>query len=184
MRLFRNAARDATRSAARDLYGAVVAQARRPEFYRMRGVPDTQEGRFDMIALHAFLILHRLKNRGDAAAILGQAFYDLMFADMDINLREMGVGDMGIGKRVRKLASAFHGRIAAYEAGLAAADDGPLADALDRNLLRHADPARQDIAGLVRYVRHEAAALAAQPTEALLAGRVAFGPAAGGEERP
>jgi cytochrome b pre-mRNA-processing protein 3 len=160
---------------ARGLYGSLVKQARQPGFYLHCGVPDTVDGRFDMILLHAFLVLRRLKRDRRHTAELGQALFDLMFADMDRNLREMGVGDLAVGRRIKAMAEAFYGRIAAYEAGLA--DDAMLADALKRNLYRKAAPAAPEIAGVVAYLRREAAALDAQPLAGLMTGTVTFGPA-------
>jgi cytochrome b pre-mRNA-processing protein 3 len=108
------------------IYGALVAQARDPWFYGELGVPDTVEGRFEMIALHGFIVLNRLKlEKRDGSPLaeqLGQAIFDLMFADMDRNLREMGVGDLGIAKRVKALIKGFYGRIKAYEEGLSGVD--------------------------------------------------------------
>src|SRR5579885_2019728 len=101
--------------AAAALYRAVVAQARAPAFYVAYGVPDTLDGRFDLIALHMFLVLHRLKSDTDASTV-SQALFDIMFDDMDRSLREMGVGDLGVGRRVRAMAEALYGRMAAYEA--------------------------------------------------------------------
>src|SRR5687767_3788370 len=98
--------------AHRRLYAAIVAAARHPAPYRFWQVPDTVEGRFDMIVVHAYLVLDRLKSE-DAG--FRQALVDEFFADMDRSLRELGVGDLGVGKKVRKLAEAFYGRIAAYD---------------------------------------------------------------------
>ena len=102
------------------VYERIVAQARQPAFYASHGVPDTPDGRFEMLALHLFLVLHRLKReRHDpAAAALAQGLTDHMVADMDANLREMGAGDLGVGRRVKRMAGALYGRIAAYESGL------------------------------------------------------------------
>lgn len=165
---------------ARGLYESLVAQARQPGFYLHCGVSDTVDGRFDMILLHAFLVLRRLKRDHGQTAELGQALFDLMFADMDSNLREMGVGDLGVGRRVKAMAEAFYGRIAAYEAGLAD-DDAMLAEALRRNLFRKAEPAAPAVACVVDYIRREAAALDGQPLAALMAGKVSFGPAPDGQ---
>jgi cytochrome b pre-mRNA-processing protein 3 len=106
--------------ASAGVYERIVAQARRPALYVSHGVPDTPDGRFEMLALHLFLVLHRLKReRNDrAAAALAQGLIDRMVADMDANLREMGAGDLGVGRRVKRMAGALYGRIAAYEAGL------------------------------------------------------------------
>jgi cytochrome b pre-mRNA-processing protein 3 len=160
---------------ARRLYLSLVAQARQPGFYLRCRVPDTVDGRFDMILLHAFLVLRRLKRDHPRTADLAQAVFDLMFADMDRNLREMGVGDLAVGRRVKAMAAAFYGRIAAYEAGL---DDGEaaLAEALRRNLFRKANPTPADIDAVAAYVRREARALDAQPLASLMAGMVSFGP--------
>lgn len=169
--------------AASRLYGLVVERARDPDFYTRLGVADTVDGRFDMIALHAFLLLHRLKAEDSAAAAgLAQALFDLMFGDMDRNLREMGVGDLSVGRKVKDMAKAFNGRVAAYDAGLAAGGDAALRDALARNLYRGADPGLDRLRVMAAYVRRTALALAPQPLAALGQGLVTFGPPPG-EER-
>jgi cytochrome b pre-mRNA-processing protein 3 len=173
--------RDPAASAAQALYAQVVEQARLPRFYRDLGVPDTLDGRFDMIVLHAFLVLHRLKAEGQAQGPVGQALFDLMFADMDASLRELGVGDLSVGRKVKQMATGFYGRVAAYEEGLAtegvagaASGDDALAAALRRNLYgtTTADPAH--VAAMALYVRRQAAALAGQPAAALTGGTVRF----------
>lgn len=162
------------REAAAQLYGAVVAQARDPVFYRELEVPDSLDGRFEALALHAFLVLNRLKADGEPAADLAQALFDAFFEDMDRSLREMGAGDLGVGKRVKAMAQGFYGRIRAYEQGLAGGETA-LADALRRNLWGTVPaPADVHVAALSRYLKRQQAALAAQPIAALAAGRVAF----------
>ena len=111
------------------LYGACVAQARLPDFYRVLAVPDTIDGRFDLLVLHVVLVMRRLSGEAE----FKQQLFDLMFADMDRNLREMGVGDMGVGKKIKPMISAFYGRAQVYEKALAESDDA-LAQALARNL--------------------------------------------------
>ncbi|WP_374466727.1 ubiquinol-cytochrome C chaperone family protein, partial [Ferrovibrio sp.] len=91
------------------LYRAIVAQSRQAGFYREHGVPDSLDGRFDMIVLHSFLVMRRLRRIGAAAEPLSQQLFDLMFADMDSNLREIGVGDLSVGKKVKAMAQAFYG---------------------------------------------------------------------------
>ena len=125
--------RRAAGDAARALYERAVVQARQPVFYASFGVPDSLDGRFDMVALHVFLLLHRLKQEGKTAARLAQCLFDVMFDDMDESLRELGAGDLGVGRRVKAMAKALYGRLAAYQAGLAG-DDRELAAALARNL--------------------------------------------------
>lgn len=161
-------------SADERLYQAIVAQARAPEFYARLGVPDTLDGRFDMISLHLFLVLRRLKAEGEGARDLGQALCDRFFDDLDRSLREMGAGDLGVGRRVKAMAKAFYGRVAAYEAALNG-EDALLGEALGRNLFGTVAPAPQALVVMGRYVRREAAALADQPAESLAAGIVAFG---------
>ena len=111
----------------------VVEQARQPVFFTEYGVPDTLDGRFELICLHAFLYLHRLKAERRTASRLCQGFFDTMFADFDRSLREMGTGDLSVGKQVKRMAQAFYGRIRAYEEGLAG-DEAALPAALARNL--------------------------------------------------
>ena len=161
------------RRPARDIYESLVRQARRPEFYLDCGVPDSVDGRFDMIALHAFLVLRRLKRDHERTADLAQNLFDTMFEDMEINLREMGAGDLGVSRRVKAMVRALYGRISAYEAGLASGDE-VLADALLRNLYRQRGP--EDPGVMCRYMRSEAEALDALDVERLLKGEVAFGP--------
>ena len=159
---------------AHDLYDALVAQARRPDLYLSAGIPDTLDGRFDMVVLHAVLVIRRLGAAGAGAQALSQAVFDIMFADMDQSLRELGVGDMGVGKRVKQMAKAFYGRAAAYEAGLAGAE-GLLEAALARNLYGTVTPAPGQLATVAAYVRRQAAVLAAIADDQVLAGRIAFG---------
>jgi len=167
----------AERRAAASLYAAAVGQARAPAFYTDYAVPDTVDGRFDMISIHVFLLLRRLKAGGAAATVVSQALYDAMFADMDRSLREMGAGDLGVGRRVKAMAQAFSGRIAAYEAGLDGAEEA-LRAALVRNVFRGEPVPDAAVAGLARYMRGQARALAAQPIEAVIGGQAAFGDAA------
>ncbi len=151
---------------ARTLYEGVVAQARHPEFYRDCGVPDTVDGRFELIALHAFLVLHRLKADPADTEALGQALFDIMFQDMDQSLRELGAGDLGVGLRVKRMAQGLYGRIAAYEAGLSgpAADQGAdqgakLEAALRRNLFGTVTPEPEQVRAMAGYLRRAVDAL-------------------------
>jgi cytochrome b pre-mRNA-processing protein 3 len=158
--------------AAHAVYTALVAAARAPVFYARHGVPDTLDGRFEMIALHVFLVLHRVKGAPEGQRF-GQVLYDVMFADMDRALREMGTGDLSVGKQVKRMASGLAGRITTYQAGLEGTAD--LAEALRRNLYGTvAEPAAADLAAVADYVRAQAAALAGQPVEQIVAGTVSF----------
>jgi cytochrome b pre-mRNA-processing protein 3 len=168
LNLFRRTPRDGTIAA---LYGAIVAQARSPAFYRDHGVPDTANGRLEMIVLHAVLVLSRLEAEGAAARPLGQALFDHFCSDMDANLREMGVGDMAVPRKMKAIAEAFYGRKRAYQAALAAPGRDELAAALARNVHGSAS-ARAD--GLADYVRAAVRALAAMDGAALQRGELAF----------
>ena len=154
------------------LYGAIVAQARLPVFYLDYGVPDTVLGRFDMVVLHGVLLVRRL-NAAAATQPLAQGVFDAFCRDMDDNLREMGVSDLGVPREMRKLAEAFYGRARAYEAALAGPDDAALAMALARNV--YADAADPVAAGaLASYVRAAAKMLAGESDTALACGAARF----------
>lgn len=107
---------------AAELYGQVVARARSPEFYAEMGVTDDLDGRLDMVIVHAHLLFRRLKAvDGDLAGSahrLSQYVFDYMMSDMDRSLREIGVGDLSVGKQMKKIAKAFYGRSEAVEAAL------------------------------------------------------------------
>ena len=164
---------DPVRDAAEALYAATCAQARRPEPFSELGVPDSLDGRFDALCMHMFLVVRRLSREGDRGAGLAHGLYDSMFADMDRTLREMGVGDLGVGKRVKEMVTAFYGRVDAYQNGLAG---GPaaLAEALSRNLYRGEPPAPERLAAMAAYVAASSSALSALGRETLARGEVAF----------
>jgi cytochrome b pre-mRNA-processing protein 3 len=171
--------RNRPRDTALRLYESIVEQARQPVFFTDFGVPDTFDGRFELVALHGFLVLNRLKSQGPKAAELAQELFDLMFADFDRSLREMGVGDLGVGRHVKTMAQGFYGRIGAYEAGLLADVAAPLAEALRRNLYGTVSPDENDIDAMAAYLRRCMEFLAAQPAAGILAGRVVFAAAPG-----
>jgi cytochrome b pre-mRNA-processing protein 3 len=156
------------------LYGAAVAAARAPALYAVLGVPDTLDGRFEMVGLHAFLLIDRLRREASPGPDLAQAVFDAMFSDMDVTLREMGVGDLSVGKRVREMWEAFHGRAAAYEAALADSDDGALSAALGRNVWRGVTPPQGAPEALARMARAQQAGLAEQNLAALATGDARF----------
>lgn len=153
------------------LYGAIVAQARNPSFYAEHGVPDTVQGRFEMVVLHAFLVLHRLRDESEERRELGQALFDVLFLDFDRGLRELGVADTKVPRKIRQMGEAFYGRVRAYDEALAAGGEGALEQALARNVLAQPDGQARVLAA---YVRQAAADLAALPYETLLAGDIVF----------
>ncbi|MBV8524413.1 MAG: ubiquinol-cytochrome C chaperone family protein [Acetobacteraceae bacterium] len=157
------------------LYAAAVQAARDPWFYRTLGVPDTLDGRFDLVCLHAYLLISRLAAQPSPGPALAQAVFDAMFSDMDVNLREMGVGDLSVGRRVRTMWEAFHGRAAAY--GGAMSDPVALTAAIARNVWRGARPPAGSAAALARLLRAQDAHLAAQIAgnwERVMAGEAGF----------
>jgi cytochrome b pre-mRNA-processing protein 3 len=165
------------------LYGVIVAQARSPAFYTHYGVSDSVEGRFELIVLHLVLVLRRLGAKGAAASergpslgpgsAVGQRLFDVFCRDLDDNLREMGVGDLAVPRRMSQFGEAFYGRQAAYGAALAATDPQELEKVLARNILSRAE-AGEKAAPLARYMRAAAAQLDAQPEDSLIAGRAVF----------
>lgn len=159
------------RHKARDLYGAVVAQARQPRLFTQLGVPDTPEGRYEAIVLHAYLLLERLKAEGEAGRLLSQRLIETFVTDLDDAMREMGVGDLTVPKKVKKAAAGLYDRTAVYRAALAGADPAALAAALGQ-VLRDCggDASRAD--PFAAYVRAVAGRLSAMPGSELLAGRL------------
>ena len=170
LQLFRRRAPHAD-SIAR-LYGAIVAQARNPVFYQSYGVPDTVNGRFEMLVLHAALLLGRLEGENAEGRRLGQAVFDRFCDDMDSTLREAGVGDMGVPRKMKAIGEAFYGRKRAYEAALAVPGLEEIAAVLTRNVYDRA--AGEGAPQLAAYVREIARGLAASDGLALRRGSVEF----------
>lgn len=165
---------------AQRLYEAVVAQARSPALYRDLGVPDSLDGRFESIVLHLVLLLRRLKRDFPEGLDLAAALQEAFFADMDRSLREMGAGDLGVGKRVKRMAEGFFGRLQSYESALDRAAAGgeaareDLAAVLRRNVFGTQPEGAGDSAALAAYALAQAAALDAQDGAGLRDGRAAF----------
>ncbi|MBL4666293.1 MAG: hypothetical protein JKY04_02860 [Sneathiella sp.] len=157
------------------LYTEIVRQARQPVFYLKASVPDTVDGRFEMISLHAFLVMRRLKNEDAEAEKLQQAVFDRMFTDMDHSIREIGVGDLSVGKRIKAMAEVFYGRIIAYETALDGGDES-LETALERNHYGTLEksPDRHILEQMSDYVRRNDELLKAQPVADLKMGSVQF----------
>lgn len=160
---------------ASELYMAIVAQARQPEFYEVLGVPDTVDGRFEMIVVHIVMVLRRLRGAGPEGKAISQALFDQMFADMDRNLRELGAGDLGVGRRVKHMATAFYGRAEVYEKGLDGSE-GALEEAVARNVYGTLSSPPHQAVDMASYIRREMVSLSELDGSDLLAGRVSFGP--------
>lgn len=162
--------RDENRRQAHELYVVIAEAARRPVFYRDFGVPDTPEGRYDLLSLHVILVLRRLKQEKEATAAFAQLLFDVMFRDVDDTLREMGVGDLKVGKKVREYAEAFFGRAMAYEVALEG--EGDLQDALSRNLF---DVESTPMAAVMaQYTRQADDQLKEQSIDQIMGGQVSF----------
>lgn len=153
------------------LYAQAVAAARDPVFYEEFAVADTLDGRFDMICLHVSLLTRRLSGCHPA---LAQAVFDAMFTDMDGCLREGGVGDLGVPRRVKAMWEAFNGRARAYRQALDREDVDALSDGLLRNIWRGRADARPRADVLARWTVQQGASLSAQPDPDLAAGTVRF----------
>ncbi|HWV97024.1 MAG TPA: ubiquinol-cytochrome C chaperone family protein [Xanthobacteraceae bacterium] len=152
------------------IYGVIVARAREPAFYVDYGVPDTVDGRFDLVVLHLWMVVRQLAASADPQK-LGQELFDHFCSDMDANLREMGVGDISVPKRMQAFGEAFYGRAAAYDAALAAGH-ATLAQALCKNVFNGRDLVQAQ--RLATYVEASVAQLAAADATALARGNWQF----------
>jgi cytochrome b pre-mRNA-processing protein 3 len=154
-------------SFAAPIYARTADRARSPYLFEACGIPDTLDGRFDALALHASLMIDRLRREPDGE-VLAQAFFDAMFKHLDLTLREIGVQDLGVGRRIKIMAEGFHGRALTYRSALLDADPGALAEALRRNAYGGRPPKDAAVvAALENHVRSEAARLAATSRDEL-----------------
>jgi cytochrome b pre-mRNA-processing protein 3 len=168
-------ARRANRNLIEQLHGEIVAVARRPALYLDFQAPDTLDGRFEMVALHAGLVLRRLSAISGLGDEIAQDLADCVFRHFDDALREIGVGDTSVPKRMKKMAEAFYGRTKSYSEGLDEPASDRLARALARNVYGGESLAKAPAApALARYVRAAAAALDAQTVEDFATGRIVF----------
>ena len=169
------------------IYAAIVAASRQPAFYTSFGIADTVEGRFELLVLHAGLVTLRLSGGSEVDRALSQAVFDLMFADLDRGLRELGVGDLSVPKKIRKMAEAYYGRARAYAAALG--DDAP-AEALTAVIARNVydpeteAPAAAVVGALAAYVRVSHGRMATAEPERLRQGEVGFPNASDYEPEP
>lgn len=154
------------------VYSAIVAQSRQPRFYAEWSVPDTVTGRFDMISLHLVLLFRRLRGDDPGQRDFAQAVFDLFFKDMDSSLREMGVTDIGVPKKIQKMGNLFFGLLAAINQAMDAHDAAALRAVLTRNVYDEVEA--EGAARLADYLVDTDRTLAAQPVEAIRAGVLAF----------
>ncbi len=161
------------------LYRSAVVAARDQYFYAKLGVPDTLDGRFDLVGLHVFLLIDRLRRAPGPGADLAQAVFDAMFSDMDMSLREIGVGDLSVGRKVKAMWEAFHGRAVAYSAALEGTEATALATAIERNVWRGTPAPAGSAEELARFALALREHLAAQELTSLAVGEVRFLPVGG-----
>jgi cytochrome b pre-mRNA-processing protein 3 len=160
------------RQTARSLYGSIVTQARSRGIYTDWRVPDTAEGRFEMIALHLIMVLHRLAREGQPGRRLGQALTEVFATDIDDNLREMTVGDLAVPRQVKRAVAALQDRHAAYGTGFAANQDGPLTAAIQARVGGLGAAEGLDAGAICAYIGKGNRALGALSGADVLAGRV------------
>jgi cytochrome b pre-mRNA-processing protein 3 len=156
----------------RQLYESVVERARQPLFYTEFAVSDSIEGRFELYSLHVILLLHRLKGQGAQAADTAQVLFDTFISQLDHALREIGVGDLSVAKKMRKLGEAFYGRAKAYQEALEANDRTALAALIGRTVYE----GEKDVAAdrLADYVQRSAALLATIGLDDVLAAKLVW----------
>jgi len=162
-----------TRIAGERLYAAIVAQARAPALYEDLGAPDTPDGRFEVYTLHVLLVLERLRAAGADGKAVAQALFDAYLSGLDHGLRELAVGDLSVGKTMRRLGEAFYGRGKALDQAFAALPDrAPLESLIRRTVFGGVEPA--DPAPMAGYVLAARQSLAAAPAGDLTAGEIAW----------
>ena len=163
-----------------ECYGVCFMQSRQPDFYTVLGVPDTIDGRFDLLLLHEFMIIHRLLDdpaRGAEGQVFAQDLFDMSFADMDQSLRSAGIGDMGVPKHIKRMMLAYNGRMHAYEEALKARGKKALEEALVRNLYGTVEkPDSKAVAGMADYVRRTINGLSGQNFGDICGGAIVFAP--------
>jgi cytochrome b pre-mRNA-processing protein 3 len=162
------------RQKARSLYGSIVTQARARGFYAHWGVPDTAEGRFEMVALHVVVVLQRLAQAGEPGWHLSRALTEAFAVDVDDNLREMSVGDLAVPRHVKRAVRALYDRHSVYGAALAALDDGPLLAAIRTRLGGAGASEGLDARRICAYIREAGHRLDLLPSDEVLAGRIAW----------
>jgi len=145
------------------LYALAVEQARQPDFYTALGVADRIDARFELYTLHVLILFLRLKQDGERGEVAAQKLFDTYISSLDNTLRELGVGDVSVGKKMRKLGESLYGRMNAYEGPLRAEDESALAASLAKNVYESVD-AETGVA-LARYAVTSRRNLAAQSFE-------------------
>lgn len=170
------------RRQAHCLYDSIVTQARTRDLYARLGVPDTPEGRFEMVVLHLVLVLDRLGQAGDAGRRLSRTLTETFAVDLDDNFREMSVGDLAVPRHVKRAVGALHERYSTYRAAIAGHDDAPLTVAIQTRLEHAGASQGLDARRICAYIRQAKHRLDLEPSAEVLAGRIAW-PQVGAVER-
>ncbi|PHZ83705.1 ubiquinol-cytochrome C chaperone family protein [Paremcibacter congregatus] len=167
------------RNLSHEVFTHIVTQARQPAFYADYKVADTLDGRFDLIILHVALVIDRLEQfpKKREAGLLIRYIQEVLFDNMDMSLREIGVGDMSVGKKVKVMAEAFYGRKLAYKTALQAEDKSDaLKKAVLTNIYREENPGDDVLTAVVSYILRQMASFEQQDLTALLSGKLDFVP--------
>jgi len=160
---------------AKIIYALIVKHSRNPVFFDQYGVADTIEGRLDLLMLHAFLMFQRYKTDDPLFRDLSQSVYDVMIKDIDLSMREQGIGDTGVSIRIKKITESLHGRINIYQQGLKDGLESPtLKDALRRNLFHKMNPTERNLGQICQYMHDCAYQLSNLNTDQLQQGAVEF----------
>ncbi|MCY4191914.1 MAG: hypothetical protein OXD42_11465 [Rhodospirillaceae bacterium] len=167
--------RRVARKSARALYARIIEASRKEYFYRNRGVPDTLDGRFELLMLHTVLVCRRLAAAAEQGIGLSQNVFDAMIDDLDVNLRELGVNEPSLGMRIKEMARAFYGRLDAYAAALDGGHRRALEEAVIRNLYGTVEkPVPENVAWAADYIERTAALFHDQDMEAARKGALRF----------
>ena len=159
-------------------YAVLTSAARQPGFYLDFDVPDTVMGRFEMLSVVMILYFRRTKSSGTGGQEIAQEIVDAFFQDIDHSIRELGIGDQGVPKRMKKLAGMFYGRLESYAAAMDASDVAALAAALKRNIYPHADESGPTMDGLARWMMAAAVMLESQSEDQIVTGSITLPPPA------
>jgi cytochrome b pre-mRNA-processing protein 3 len=174
MILARWRAKRANRILIDQIHGEIVAAARAPELFLQFAVPDDLDGRFEMVTLHAGLVMRHLRQLGASGEAIAQDLFDCVFEGVDDALREMSISDVGVAKRIKAMAEAFYGRNKAYDDALAGHDCDQFAAALARNVYRDKHSPAREAQPLARRAFAVAEALERVPIEAFMEGRFKY----------
>lgn len=165
--------KSSTREVPQQIYGSLMTKARSEILYRDFGVPDTVMGRFDMLAMHVYLVARRFRaESGETFETLNQDVFDLFVADIERALRELGIGDTTVPKRKKKMVRSFYGQIEDFDAAISGKDIEKLAQAVQNRYLEEAEMSDSD--ALARYMIKVEETLASQSASDLLMGKISF----------